>query len=198
MNKKNKKIWVLVMILIVAGLGAGGQLLRANDDEASGEGAKDQIKKEEVQEGVKEEDKEPSPPKTQEQILQELLEEKSPEPMIITNELSEEVTVQPVASVDPKTKRPLMVREGKMVINRMGRLGKGAKGAMLFVYESDATALNEPPLILLPCLKLEEMEQITAKKPHAKFTVSGEITVYHGKGYLLLRKVMANRDLGQF
>lgn len=184
MNRKNKKVWVIGLVLIVAGLLATGQLLRANGDGA--------------EEPVKEQAKEPSPPKTQEQLLQDLLEEKSPRPMIITDEISNEVRVPSVEPVDPKAKLPLTVREGDVVINRMGRLVKDAKGTLLFVYESDATALNEPPLILLPCMKLEQMELVAAKRPNVKFTVTGEVTVYRGKGYLLLRKAMLHRDLGQF
>ena len=179
MNRKNTKLSRLVVVLIVAGLGAGG-LLRANDERAE-KGAK-----------------EPAAQKSQEQVLQDLLDEKSPGPMIMTNKISDEVIVAPVEAVDPKPKRPLTVRERDQVINRMGRLGKDAKGSPLFVYESDATALNEPPLILLPCMMLEQMELVAAKKPNVKFTVTGEVTVYHGKGYLLLRKVILYRDLGQF
>ncbi len=173
MNKKNNKVWPVVMV--VAGLLTGG-LLRANDEGAS----------------------EPAPKKSQEQVLQQLLEKSAPRPMIITHEISDQVTVPIVEPVDPKAKLPLTVREGDRVINRMGRLGKDVKGTLLFVYEADATDLSEPPLILLPCLKLEQMELLAAKKPNVKFMVTGEVTVYHGKGYLLLRKVMLHRDMGQF
>ncbi len=179
MNRKNKKFWPVVMVLVVAGLLTGG-LLRAND------------------EGAGQTDTEPATKKSQEQVLQELLEERSGRPMIITHDISDEVSVPIVEPVDPKAKLPLTVREGDVVINRMGRLGKDAKGTLLFVYEADATDLSEPPLILLPCLKLEQMELLAAKKPNVKFMVTGEVTVYHGKGYLLLRKVMLYRDLGQF
>ncbi len=179
MSRKNKKVWPVVMVLVVAGLLTGG-LLRANDEGAGQTGT------------------EPETKKSQEQVLQELLEERSPGPMIITRDISDEVSVPIVEPVDPKAKLPLTVREGDWVINRMGRLGKDAKGTLLFVYEADATDLSEPPLILLPCLKLEQMELLAAKKPNVKFMVTGEVTVYHGKGYLLLRKVMLHRDLGQF
>ena len=200
MNRKNKKVWLLGLVLIVAGLLATGQLLRANGDgaEAPVKESAEETTKEEVEKGVKEETKEPASPKSQEQVLQDLLEEKSPGPMIITDNISDEVRVPSVEPVDPKTKPPLTVREGDVVINRMGRLVKDAKGTLLFVYESDAANLSEPPLILLPCMKLEQMELEVSKKPNAKFTVTGEVTVYRGKGYLLLRKAMLHRDLGQF
>ena len=179
MNRKNKKVWPVVMVLVVAGLLTGG-LLRANDEGAGQTGT------------------EPAPKKSQEQVLQDLLEERSPAPMIITHDISNQVSVPIVEPVDPKAKLPLTVQEGDRVTHRMGRLGKDAKGTLLFVYEADATDLSEPPLILLPCLKLEQMELLVSKKPNVKFMVTGEVTVYRGKGYLLLRKVMLHRDLGQF
>ena len=175
MNKRNEKgwrgAWLLAAVAAVCMVGAAGYLW-AND--------------------------EPAGRQSQEDVLQELLKDSTAEPMIITREIPDEVSVPVVEPVDPKANTQLTVREGDPVINRQGRLGKDTKGTALFVYESDGAALNEPPLILLPCQKLEKMEQLAKKKPNAKFMVTGEITVYHGKGYLLLRKAMLYHDLGQF
>ena len=185
MNKKNEKTWrvgwVLVLAVVLA-VGAGG-LLRANDEAAGGQSDK----------GAEEETK-----KSQEEVLKELLEESSPGPMIITHDIPDQVSVPVVEAVDPKAKLPLAVREGAWLINRQGRLGKDAKGTLLFVYEADGKDLSEPPLILLPCQKLEQMEQLASKNPNAKFMVSGEVMVYRGRGYLLMRKVMPYNDMGQF
>ncbi|GAF89489.1 unnamed protein product, partial [marine sediment metagenome] len=178
MSGKNKKLQRLGLVLVIAGLLAGS-LLRANDEGPGTEAAK------------------PAPKKSQEQVLKDLLKQGTPGPMI-SPDISGEVTVPVVEPVDPKAKRPLLLRDGDLVSNRLGRLAKDAKGTLLFVYEADGAHLSEPPLILLPCLKLEQMELLVAKQPNAKFTITGEVTVYHGKGYLLLRKVMLHRDLGQF
>jgi ABC-type cobalt transport system substrate-binding protein len=136
--------------------------------------------------------------KSQEQVLQELLKDPTPKPVTQPIQGSDEVTIPSVQSVDPKAKAPLIIREGDWVINRLGRFHRQPKGSPLFVYEADGSALSEPPLILLPSRKLELMEQLAKQKPDAKFVIIGEITVYHGKGYLLLRKVMLHRDMGQF
>ncbi|NIA07097.1 MAG: hypothetical protein GWP14_05600 [Actinobacteria bacterium] len=136
--------------------------------------------------------------KSQEEVLQGLLKDPSPEPVTRPAAGSDEVTVPSVKPVDPKAKSPLIVREGDWVISRLGRFQQDSKGSPLFVYEADGTALTEPPLILLPSRKLELMEQLAKQRPEAKFLVTGEITAYHGKGYLLLRKVMLQRDMGQF
>jgi len=179
MSRQNKKVWPVGMVLVMAAL-LGASLLRANDEKAA-EGRDSEPKK-----------------KSQEDVLEQLLDEGSSKPMIITHNIPDEVRVLIVEPVDPKAKMPLLVREGDRVMHRMGRLGKDRKGTLLFVYEADGRSLSEPPLILLPCLKLEQMELLASKKGNAKFMVSGEVTVYHGKGYLLLRKVMLHRDLGQF
>ena len=180
MNGLKKKTGRMGMVLVMAALLVAG-LLRANDEKAAAGG-----------------DSEPAKKKSQEDVLEQLLKEGSTKPMIITRDIPDEVRVSIVEPVDPKAKQPLLVREGDRVMHRMGRLGKDRKGTLLFVYEADGQNLSEPPLILLPCLKLEQMELMASKKGDAKFMVSGEVTVYHGKGYLLLRKVMLYQDMGQF
>lgn len=134
----------------------------------------------------------------QEKVLQKLLKGSSSKPLIITPEALDQAIVEPVQPVDPKVKLPLPVREGDFVINRIGRLVTDAQGRALFAYEADAANLSEPPLILLPCQNLELMEKEAAEEPGAKFVVTGEITVYKGQAYLLLRKAMLERDMGQF
>ncbi len=203
MNVKNKKLQQLSLVLLIAGLLAGS-LLRANDEGAAEEVVKPSQEKSQGQaaepapEESQEETDKPAPEKSQEQVLQELLDKSSPGPMIITHEISDKITVPVVEPVDPRAKLPLLLRDGDWLSNRLGRLAKDTKGRLLFVYEADAAHLSEPPLILLPCLKLEQMELLVAKRPNAKLTITGEVTVYHGKGYLLLRKVMLQRDMGQF
>ena len=148
---------------------------------------------------AQQDDKTSSPAeKSQEDVLQQLLKDPAPRPVTQPAQGSDAVTIPSVQPVDPKAKTPLIVREGDVVINRLGRFHLAAKASPLFVYEADAAALSEPPLILLPCRKLELMEQLAKQRPDARFLVSGEITVYHGQGYLLLRKVMLHRDMGQF
>jgi hypothetical protein len=86
-----------------------------------------------------------------------------------------------------------LLPEGHYISNRRGRLVKRAN-YWLFIFESDGKALSDPPLKLLPNRWLEKMESDTTSS-HQKiiFQVSGEITVYHGENYLLLRKVLIER-----
>jgi hypothetical protein len=82
--------------------------------------------------------------------------------------------------------------------------------------------LQEPPLRLLPCTELERATKAAsganapaANKPASgvntaannmaagsptttkKFRISGELSEYKGRRYLLLRKVQVERDMGQ-
>ena len=135
---------------------------------------------------------------SQEEVLESLLDSSATKPLIITSEIPDRPTTDAVKPVDPKAKPPLTVRENDFVSNRLGRLVTGERGLLLFAYEADAANLSEPPLILLPCRNLEFMEKQLAKQPAARFIVSGEITVYKGRAYFLLRKANLERDMGQF
>lgn len=182
MNDKEKmNSWVMLAGVVLLGLAAVMTGMALAQDEPAAQPAE-----------------QPNAPKSQEDVLEQLLKNSSPEPIITSRFGSDEVTKPTVVAVDPKTRIPLQVREGDVVINRLGRLDADPASQAVFVYEADGKALDEPPLILLPCQNLELMERLAKATPQAKFLVTGEITVYHGKGYLLLRKVMLHRDMGQF
>jgi hypothetical protein len=84
--------------------------------------------------------------------------------------------------------------EGFYIADRRGRLIKG-KTYWTFVFESDGIAMADPPIRILPNRWLEKMESdVTSDKNSIIFQVSGEVTIYHGENYLLLRKVLIERD----
>ncbi|HUT56990.1 MAG TPA: hypothetical protein VNA25_03835 [Phycisphaerae bacterium] len=88
---------------------------------------------------------------------------------------------------------------GAMVVDRVVRIfPERAGGWWAINFEGDNT-LREPPIRLLPCKLLEEAEEdIDPGSPRpVKFRVSGEITHYKGRRYLLLRKLLREYDLGQ-
>ncbi|CAA9372928.1 MAG: hypothetical protein AVDCRST_MAG64-61, partial [uncultured Phycisphaerae bacterium] len=73
----------------------------------------------------------------------------------------------------------------------VGRLQKSPEGAQAqFVFEADGKSLREPPLVILPNTKLMMMENaITGATKDLRFRVSGMITEFRGRNYLLLEKV---------
>ena len=66
-------------------------------------------------------------------------------------------------------------------------------------FESDNT-LRERPVRLLPCKLLQRAEQQAQRTAWrtTRFRVSGEVTRYKGRDYLLLRKALPERAMGQF
>ncbi len=87
-----------------------------------------------------------------------------------------------------------LLPEGHYIADRRGRL-ICAGDYWLFVFESDGKALADPPIKLLPNRWLEKMESdVAASNDPITFRVSGEITTYRGQNFLLLRKVLIERE----
>jgi hypothetical protein len=88
--------------------------------------------------------------------------------------------------------------EGSLLINQNGRLVPSESGWML-AFEDQGKSPQRPPVRLLPNRLLERAISLSGGGAKGVvFTVSGEITLYEGTNYLLLRKVLVRRDLGNF
>ncbi len=81
---------------------------------------------------------------------------------------------------------------GDILIDRTVRIAPAADGEWMEArFEADNT-LQERPLPLLPCRLLERAEAI-----HGKLRITGILRRYKGRDYLLLRKALVERDMGQ-
>lgn len=91
-------------------------------------------------------------------------------------------------------------REGTYIIDRVGRLTHNADRTQAeFVFESDGRALRDPPVVLLPNVKLQVMEEAASGADHdLRFKVSGMLTEYRGRNYLLLEKVVTIPEVEAF
>jgi hypothetical protein len=100
------------------------------------------------------------------------------------------------AAVAPAAPKVNLVREGTFIVDRAGRLTKSADGLnMELTFDSDGQSLQDPPLIILPNLNLMSMEDaVTSGSRDLKFRVTGVITEYHGRNYILLDKVVVVPD----
>jgi hypothetical protein len=100
------------------------------------------------------------------------------------------------ASVKPAAPKVNLIREGSFIVDRAGRLTKSADGQnMEFTFDSDGRTLQDPPLVILPNLNLMSMEDaVSAGSRDLKFRVTGVITEYHGRNYILLDKVVVVPD----
>jgi len=78
-------------------------------------------------------------------------------------------------------------REGEFVVSRRGRIMRAPDAnRSLFVFDSDGQALADPPMILLPCQLLENMEQIiTDRGDQTVFVITGQVFTYHDVNFLM-------------
>ena len=93
---------------------------------------------------------------------------------------------------------PAAYREGYAIIDRLGRLQYNPQAqTWTLLLEADDPTIQEPPLVLHPCRRLEVVEKNTlGAKEQIMFRVSGHVTTHQGQNYLLLRKLLMVYDLG--
>ena len=100
------------------------------------------------------------------------------------------------AAVAPAAPVVRLVRDGTHVVNRMGRLNLSADGrTATLTFDSDGRAMRDPPMVVLPNLKAANMEgQRAGLFKDVKFRVSGTVSEYGGRNYILLDKAVASQD----
>jgi hypothetical protein len=99
-------------------------------------------------------------------------------------------------AVAPSAPQVALIREGSILPPRVGRLTRSADGKdMEFTFEADAKNMKDPPMVLLPNSYLAAMEDaVSGASRDLRFKVSGMITEYHGRNYLLLQTVEIPSD----
>jgi len=125
------------------------------------------------------------------------VEDAAPSPGTITPPLPlPEVEIPPIAPVGPDPFKPRelppprpagtpLLEEGKRLFNREGRLELDDEGEPVFVL--DDTGIE--PLSLLRNSWREYLESVTGlAKKESRWRVSGLVTRYHNRNYLLLHK----------
>jgi hypothetical protein len=114
-------------------------------------------------------------------------------PLPTNNVTAPGVPIAPNATTQP------LVREGTFITDRTGRLTKSPDGTQAeFTFDSDGRAMQDPPMIILPNLKLELMEQANSTTNRdLKFHVTGMVTEYRNRNYLLMERVVVVPDVVQ-
>ncbi|MAE62357.1 MAG: hypothetical protein CMJ49_13500 [Planctomycetaceae bacterium] len=140
-----------------------------------------------------------------EEVLHQLMDRRAENPLIEPARPLGDATTRPahdsphrMVGHAPGRKLPLR-GEGQFVISRRGRMigTQSPHLRWMFTFDSDTDTLDDPPMILLPCQLLEDMEQIVAREGDAAaFTISGQIFVYHGANYLMPTMVKRVADRG--
>ena len=89
-----------------------------------------------------------------------------------------------------------LMREGSYIVDRTGRLTRGADGQSAeFTFDADGRTMKDPPMAILPNLKLMQMENaVGASNRDLRFSVSGTVTEYKNRNYVLLERVVVERE----
>jgi hypothetical protein len=104
------------------------------------------------------------------------------------------------AAVAPGAPQINLRREGSYVVDRTARLSRTGADAQQseLTFDSDGQAMKDPPMIILPNLKLMQMENaVSGGAKDLKFKVTGLVTEYKGRNYILLEKVVVVPDVVQ-
>jgi hypothetical protein len=102
------------------------------------------------------------------------------------------------AAVKPDAPVANLRREGTFVIDSLGRLTRTRNGQSELTFESDGKTLKDPPMLILPNLKLMQMEDsVSGSNRDLKFRVTGMVTEYRGRNYILLEKAVVVPDVTQ-
>jgi hypothetical protein len=103
------------------------------------------------------------------------------------------------AAVAPGAEQMNVMREGTFILDRTGRLTKTADGSQCeFNFDSDGRSMRDPPIVVLPNLKLKAMEDaVNGSNRDLRFRVTGVVTEYRGRNYVLLEKVVVVPDVVQ-
>lgn len=137
-------------------------------------------------------DQPPGPP-TQEEVLRAFEQDRPKNAPLSPVDVS---VATPGGKEDPAAKRPrARYPDGYMLTDRAGRITRDGQW-YVFSFESTSTAFEEPPVKLLPNLMLERAAFEIQGSPNLVFVVSGEITDFNGENYMLMRKLMRRKDLG--
>jgi hypothetical protein len=98
----------------------------------------------------------------------------------------------------PERPTVTVVREGTHLTNRACRLSHTAAGQALLTFDADSKTQEDPPMIIQPNLKLQTMENmVTGLGKDVHFRISGMVTEFKGKNYILLDKAVVVPDVDQ-
>jgi hypothetical protein len=102
-------------------------------------------------------------------------------------------------AVAPNAAPRTLLREGTLLLDRIGRLTRAEDGRRLeFTIDSDGRGLADAPLILLPNRKLMQLEgSVNTSYRDLKIRASGEVMEYRGRNYLLLQRWSLVPDVAQ-
>jgi hypothetical protein len=144
----------------------------------------------------------PAKPPAPDQLLNSMLKPPSDSGRVLQPQgESPKDDVTTARSVAPNAPAVRLRREGTTINDAVCRLTKSADGQQWeLTLEADGRAMQDPPLIILPNLNLSAMESaVNNASRDLRFRVTGVVTEYKGRNYILLEKVVVPPEsVGQF
>ena len=100
-----------------------------------------------------------------------------------------------LGALPPKAPLLAVLPEQTQIFDRACRLSPASDSEQpQLILEADGATLADPPLIVLPNLKLSALEGAAGDHHDTRFRVSGVVTEYRGRNYILLQKVVVMAD----
>jgi hypothetical protein len=103
-------------------------------------------------------------------------------------------------TVAPAESAPLSAGSDSMIVDRTVRIVQDEKTGWWEVHFIADNTLREPPMRVLPNQMLQRVQSLQRILGNSdlKVRVTGETTYYRGLRFILLRKVLRERDMNQF
>lgn len=105
-------------------------------------------------------------------------------------------TTAKVESGRPPVIPTRLLREGEIITDRRARIVKDPDGGYSLAFEREGPTLRMPPIKLLPNQLLEQVLAMSGGTDERVFDVSGVVTRFEGRNYLLLQRVSPAADMG--
>ncbi|HIB50353.1 MAG TPA: hypothetical protein EYO40_03565 [Phycisphaerales bacterium] len=104
------------------------------------------------------------------------------------------ILIFPVFSQDSNKTRIPLLREGTKIIESVGKLTKESQLHPTVIEIPRADGKTFDSCIVLPSLRLAEMEAEELEFPNSSFRITGDIYAYENQNYLLVREAVSLSD----
>ena len=133
-------------------------------------------------------------PPEQAEIIENLLRNRETSSLILPQQPDSAGPPVPASQPGVGGKGSALLVEGTMLVERPGRL-VWDEGRPMFVFVADGETMQARTIELLPSNLLEAMER-EVRLGATEFVVSAEVTRYHDRNFLLLRKLLRRVEHG--